>query len=400
MNTRLKKIRKIFLMIQKDLGEKLGVTSSMKVELKKNCRKYIFLACMILFCRLLFVGGITLSSHIVHAAEKAGTEAVTTEDAIEMFLVHMDVVTSSAMTMTDNIYNLLQCLLSLLIGNINDIIMQTGNGITGFYCFSFDEGNVYGVISAIVYSFIRGIAFLVLSVQLIFAIRQAIVCEFTGERAAQSIGSIVTSFLILALAPKLLTETIHVRNQLTSTIITHVYGAENADLGHAVSVACANIAIVGFFIFLAYFLFCLKLAIDYTFIALSCVVGMISLPFCCMLGPQSIKSRLSNWISMMASNLMTPVIDTLLLAVPCTILKVDISLSSINLQTVRIFCVVACCFGIQPARSWFQRRLGVSDTGALSTSGQTARMAQAALRACKNAVDDWKKKRGEPNHKE
>ena len=176
-----------------------------------------------------------------------------------------------------------------------------------------------------------------------------------------------------------------------------VYGAENADLGHAVSVACANIAIVGFFIFLAYLLFCIRLAIDYTFIALSCVVGMISLPFCCMLGPQSIKSRLSNWISMMASNLMTPVIDTLLLAVPCTILKVDISLLSINLQVGRIFCVVACCFGIQPARSWFQRWLGVSDTGALSASGQTARMAQAALRAGKHAVDDWKKKRDEAN---
>ena len=381
----------------------------MKVELKKNCRKYMFRACMVLLCSLLFVGVITLSPNIVHAAEEAGTEAGTEAATIEDVT---DVVDTSDMgtfgkifwnmivDMTAALYDALQWLLSLLIGNITDIIMQTGNGITGFYCFSFDEGNVYGVISAIAYSLIRGIAFLILSVQLIFAIVQAIVGVSTGERAAQlksSIGSIVTSFLILALAPKLLTETIHVRNQLTSTIITQVYGAENADLGHAVSVACANIAIVGFFIFLAYLLFCIRLAIDYTFIALSCVVGMISLPFCCMLGPQSIKSRLSNWISMMASNLMTPVIDTLLLAVPCTILKVDISLLSINLQVGRIFCVVACCFGIQPARSWFQRWLGVSDTGALSESGQTARMAQAALRAGKHAVDDWKKKRDEAN---
>lgn len=381
----------------------------MKVELKKNCRKYMFRACMVLLCSLLFVGVITLSPNIVHAAEEAGTEAGTEAATIEDVT---DVVDTSDMgtfgkifwnmivDMTAALYDALQWLLSLLIGNITDIIMQTGNGITGFYCFSFDEGNVYGVISAIAYSLIRGIAFLILSVQLIFAIVQAIVGVSTGERAAQlksSIGSIVTSFLILALAPKLLTETIHVRNQLTSTIITQVYGAENADLGHAVSVACANIAIVGFFIFLAYLLFCIRLAIDYTFIALSCVVGMISLPFCCMLGPQSIKSRLSNWISMMASNLMTPVIDTLLLAVPCTILKVDISLLSINLQVGRIFCVVACCFGIQPARSWFQRWLGVSDTGALSASGQTARMAQAALRAGKHAVDDWKKKRDEAN---
>ena len=385
----------------------------MKVELKKNCRKYMFRACMVLLCSLLFVGVITPSPNIVHAAEEAGTKAGT-EAGTEAATIEdvTDVVDTSDMgtigkifwnmivDMTAALYDALQWLLSLLIGNITDIIMQTGNGITGFYCFSFDEGNVYGVISAIAYSLIRGIAFLVLSVQLIFAIVQAIVGVSTGERAAQlksSIGSIVTSFLILALAPKLLTETIHVRNQLTSTIITQVYGAENADLGHAVSVACANIAIVGFFIFLAYLLFCIRLAIDYTFIALSCVVGMISLPFCCMLGPQSIKSRLSNWISMMASNLMTPVIDTLLLAVPCTILKVDISLLSVNLQVGRIFCVVACCFGIQPARSWFQRWLGVSDTGALSASGQTARMAQAALRAGKHAVDDWKKKRDEAN---
>ena len=55
----------------------------MKVELKKNCRKYMFRACMVLLCSLLFVGVITLSPNIVHAAEEAGTEAGTEAATIE-----------------------------------------------------------------------------------------------------------------------------------------------------------------------------------------------------------------------------------------------------------------------------------------------------------------------------
>ena len=55
----------------------------MKVELKKNCRKYMFRACMVLLCSLLFVGVITPSPNIVHAAEEAGTEAGTEAATIE-----------------------------------------------------------------------------------------------------------------------------------------------------------------------------------------------------------------------------------------------------------------------------------------------------------------------------
>ena len=36
-----------------------------------------------------------------------------------------------------------------MIGDVTDIILQTGNGVTKFYCFSFAEGNVYGVLAAI-----------------------------------------------------------------------------------------------------------------------------------------------------------------------------------------------------------------------------------------------------------
>lgn len=127
------------------------------------------------------------------------------------------------------------------------------------------------------------------------------------------------------------------------------------------------------------------MAVDYANVALSCVVGMMSLPFCCMLGPQSAKSRLANWLTMMTSNLLIPIIDALLISVPCLILQLDVPLTQ---QIGRAFCMIVCCWGIQPARMWFTQAIGVHGSGALQAGGQFARAAQELWRDAKKKADD------------
>ena len=233
---------------------------------------------------------------------------------------------------------------------------------------------------------------MVLAVQLIYAIVQAIVGVSTGVRAAQlkaSIGTIATSFLILALTPMLMTQALNIRNQLTGTIITQVYGRGNTDFGQAVLSACQGAPILGCLAYVAFFVFCIRMAVDYANVALSCVVGMMSLPFCCMLGPQSAKSRLANWLTMMTSNLLIPIIDALLISVPCLILQLDVPLTQ---QIGRAFCMIVCCWGIQPARMWFTQAIGVHGSGALQAGGQFARAAQELWRDAKKKADDFGQK--------
>ncbi len=363
--------------------------------LKIKYKKRAFAVLMIAILLLAFTGSVVVSTQFVQAEEtEAETEAETARDIINpddmtgVSKITGNIIIDFAFVITEG----LSWLLKILIGDVTDIILQTGNGVTKFYCFSFAEGNVYGVLAAIAYSLMRGVAFLVLAVQLIYAIVQAIVGVSTGVRAAQlkaSIGTIATSFLILALTPMLMTQALNIRNQLTGTIITQVYGRGNTDFGQAVLSACQGAPILGCLAYVAFFVFCIRMAVDYANVALSCVVGMMSLPFCCMLGPQSAKSRLANWLTMMTSNLLIPIIDALLISVPCLILQLDVPLTQ---QIGRAFCMIVCCWGIQPARMWFTQAIGVHGSGALQAGGQFARAAQELWRDAKKKADDFGQK--------
>ena len=363
--------------------------------MKRKCKKRAFAVLMIVILLLAFTGSVVVSTQFVQAEEtEAETEAETARDIINpddmtgVSKITGNIIVDFSFVITEG----LSWLLKILIGDVTDIILQTGNGVTKFYCFSFAEGNVYGVLAAIAYSLMRGVAFLVLAVQLIYAIVQAIVGVSTGVRAAQlkaSIGTIATSFLILALAPMLMTQALNIRNKLTGTIITQVYGRGNTDFGQAVLSACQGAPILGCLAYVAFCVFCIRMAVDYANVALSCVVGMMSLPFCCMLGPQSAKSRLANWLTMMTSNLLIPIIDALLISVPCLILQLDVPLTQ---QIGRAFCMIVCCWGIQPARMWFTQAIGVHGSGALQAGGQFARAAQELWRDAKKKADDFGQK--------
>ena len=363
--------------------------------LKIKYKKRAFAVLMIAILLLAFTGSVVVSTQFVQAEEtEAETEAETARDIINpddmtgVSKITGNIIIDFAFVITEG----LSWLLKILIGDVTDIILQTGNGVTKFYCFSFAEGNVYGVLAAIAYSLMRGVAFLVLAVQLIYAIVQAIVGVSTGVREAQlkaSIGTIATSFLILALTPMLMTQALNIRNQLTGTIITQVYGRGNTDFGQAGLSACQGAPILGCLAYVAFFVFCIRMAVDYANVALSCVVGMMSLPFCCMLGPQSAKSRLANWLTMMTSNLLIPIIDALLISVPCLILQLDVPLTQ---QIGRAFCMIVCCWGIQPARMWFTQAIGVHGSGALQAGGQFARAAQELWRDAKKKADDFGQK--------
>lgn len=372
-------------------------------------KRQLFRILLILFCICLANAAVTVLSCQRAAAADMEPEAVEEQGTVESI---PDIINSEGKTGIEKIVidlitafsqNIMEGLLGLqgfLFGNISDIVMQTGKGFTLFYTFSFDRGNIYGVVSAMAYSVLRAVAYLVLTVQLIFSIVQAIVGVSTGEKAAQlkeSISGIAFAFLLLALAPMLLKQVLTIRNSITATVITGVYGEESADFGAAIIKFCSQVPILGLLMFLAFFFFCIRMAVDYAHMALSSTVGVMILPFCFILGPKSIRSRLANWVGMMAGNLLLPVIDTLLLAVPCLISNADLPASMI---VGKLFAILVACWGILPTRQVVMRWIGVSDSGALAQSGSAIRAVQESWRHHSNKKKEQQQRREEAEQQE
>lgn len=130
--------------------------------LKIKYKKRAFAVLMIAILLLAFTGSVVVSTQFVQAEEtEAETEAETARDIINpddmtgVSKITGNIIIDFAFVITEG----LSWLLKILIGDVTDIILQTGNGVTKFYCFSFAEGNVYGVLAAIAYSLMRGVAF-------------------------------------------------------------------------------------------------------------------------------------------------------------------------------------------------------------------------------------------------
>ena len=120
----------------------------MKIKYKKRA----FAVLMIAILLLAFTGSVVVSTQFVQAEEtEAETEAETARDIINpddmtgVSKITGNIIIDFAFVITEG----LSWLLKILIGDVTDIILQTGNGVTKFYCFSFAEGNVYGVLAAI-----------------------------------------------------------------------------------------------------------------------------------------------------------------------------------------------------------------------------------------------------------
>lgn len=265
-----------------------------------------------------------------------------------------------------NIASALIALLQNTIGATIDSIIygRVGSGhpnMVNIYAFELRKGNPYGVTASVCYALLRGMMFVFLGVSFVFQLAKA---AWSGQTAKsrEEIKSILPTLLIkfcaLMLMPYLLDVALYIRDVLLYGIkeITGQMVTGGATLSLSKSFLM-NAERTGTFVDAAMYLGTVVLTIYFVFlyvaVAIDMLVCFVSFPFVCVFHSRK-KDLISGWMSTVFSNLMTPVIDAVLLLIP---LLTSLMLSDV-IRGVAVIQLVMCML-IIPARVRLKALLGI-----------------------------------------
>lgn len=229
------------------------------------------------------------------------------------------------------------------------------------YAFELRKGNPYGVTASVCYALLRGMMFIFLGITFVFQLAKS---AWTGQTAKSRdeiksmLPTMALKFAALILMPYLLDVVLYVRDvllygikEVTSQMIT---GGATLSLSKAFLINAERsgtfvdaIMYLGTVVLTVYFVFL------YVAVAIDMLVCFVSFPFLCVLQSRK-RDLLSGWVMTVFSNLMTPVIDAVLLLIP---LLTSLMLSD-TIKGVAVIQLVMCMLLI-PARTRFKALLGI-----------------------------------------
>lgn len=229
------------------------------------------------------------------------------------------------------------------------------------YAFELRKGNPYGVTASVCYALLRGMMFIFLGITFVFQLAKS---AWTGQTAKSRdeirsmLPTMALKFAALILMPYLLDVALYVRDvllygikEVTSQMIT---GGATLSLSKAFLI---NAERSGTFVDAVMYLGTVVLTIYFVFlyvaVAIDMLVCFVSFPFLCVLQSRK-RDLLGGWVMTVFSNLMTPVIDAVLLLIP---LLTSLMLSD-TIKGVSIIQLVMCMLLI-PARVRFKALLGI-----------------------------------------
>lgn len=308
--------------------------------------------------------------------------------------------------------NIASSLISLLQDNmgasIDSIIYgRVGSGYpnkVNIYAFELRKGNPYGVTAAVCYALLRGMMFIFLGVQFVFQLAKA---AWSGQTAKSRdeikaiLPNLLVKFCALMLMPHLLDVALYVRDVLLYGIkeVTGQMVAGGATLSLSKSFLL-NAERSGTFVDAVMYLGTVVLTVYFVFlyvaVAIDMLVCFVSFPFICVFHSRK-KDLISGWIMTVFSNLMTPVIDAVLLLIP---LLTSIMLSDV-VKGVAVIQLVMCML-IIPARVRFKALLGIQSNERNGFLGAMAVMTMARALASRvkqgagkiaDAISDARKSR-------
>lgn len=303
----------------------------------------------------------------------SGMESSIYENSVDAGEEEQDISVSSPGWVEKNIAELFRNMASSLISVLQDnmgasidsiIYGRVGSGrpdSVNIYAFELRKGNPYGVTAAVCYSLLRGMMFVFLGVHFVFQLAKSAWSGQTAksrEEIKAQIPMLLAKFTAMLLMPYLLDVAIYVRDvllfgikEVTGQMVT---GGATLSLSKAFLI---NAERSGTFVDAVMYLGTVVLTIYFVFlyvaVAIDMLVCFVSFPFICVLHGRK-RDLIGGWITTVFSNLMTPVVDAVLLLVP---LLTSMMLSDV-IRGVAVIQLVMCML-IIPARIRFKALLGI-----------------------------------------
>ena len=303
----------------------------------------------------------------------SGMEGSIYENPVDAGEEEQDISVSSPGWVEENIAELFRNMGSSLIELLQDnmgasidsiIYGRVGSGrpnSVNIYAFELRKGNPYGVTAAVCYSLLRGMMFVFLGVCFVFQLAKAAWSGQTAksrEEIKAQLPILLMKFCAMTLMPHLLDAAIYIRDvllygikEVTGQMVT---GGATLSLSKAFLI---NAERSGTFVDAVMYLGTVVLTIYFVFlyvaVAIDMLVCFVSFPFICVLHGRK-RDLIGSWVATVFSNLMTPVVDAVLLLVP---LLTSLMLSDV-VRGVAVIQLVMCML-IIPARIRFKALLGI-----------------------------------------
>lgn len=258
------------------------------------------------------------------------------------------------------------------------------------YGFELRSGNPYGVTASVCYGLVRSQAFVFLGISFVFLLAKSAWTGQTAQSREQVKSGLYTTamkFSMLTLMPYLFDVALYVRDvalfgikEMTGQMIT---GGATLSLSGAFLV---NAERTGRFIdslmYLGTVLLTLYFAFVYVATAIDLLICFVSFPVMCMMHTPK-KDLLGGWVMGVFSDILTPVLDAVLLLVP---LLTSLMLSDV-IKGIAIIQMMMCML-IIPSRNRIKMLLGIqnNERGGLLGVMALAALGRAAARKVKGAA--------------
>ena len=281
-----------------------------------------------------------------------------------------------------NIASSLIALLENILGTSLDGIIygRVGSGkpnSVNIFGFELRSGNPYGVTAAVCYSLLRSMAYVFLGIMFVAILAKSLWTGQTAQSREQiksSIYSTAMKFSILMLMPFLFDVALYVRDvalygvkEVTGQMVT---GGATLSLAKAF---LTNAERTGRFVdavmYLGTILLTIYFAIIYIALAIDILIAFVAFPVLCLLHSPK-RDLLGNWVMSVLSDIITPLLDAILLMVP---LLTSMMLGDV-IRGIAVIQMIMCML-IIPARNRIKSLLGIQSNergGFLSAMGLLA----------------------------
>lgn len=308
-----------------------------------------------------------------------------------------------------NIASSLIALLEDTLGTSLDGIIygRVGSGkpnSVNIFGFELRSGNPYGVTAAVCYSLLRSMAFVFLGILFAAKLAKSLWTGQTAQSREQiksGIFSIAMKFSILVLMPFMFDVALYVRDvalygvkEVTGQMIT---GGATLSLSEAF---LTNAERTGRFVdavmYLGTVILTLYFAIIYIALAIDILIAFVAFPILCLMHSQK-RDLLGNWVMNVLSDIITPLLDAILLMVP---LLTSMMLGDV-IRGIAVIQMIMCML-IIPSRNRIKILLGIQSNerggfltamGLLAMGRMIAGKAKGAMHRISGIRSDLEKSR-------